>query len=747
MPTPTKLEVRHRPDFMKRLLAYLLLVSLAWAQPTPPATGSLTVNKTTGAITAPVSEALFKSGNSIGSGSGTVTSVSVVTANGVSGSVATATTTPAITLTLGAITPSSVSTGALTSSSLTSGRVPFATTAGLLTDASTLTFSGGTLTATTFSGALSGTSTNATNVGVTDDTTTNATMYPAWFTAATGNLPAKVSSTKMTFNPSTGTVGLNNLTSLTGSALTLATLDTNKSINLMPNGTGTVGVGITNDSTGPRVAILDSAASTTPAFATWVLNGSVPLMTFSEATRGILVATAGSNRPIISFRHAGGTLAVPTTVADGQQLANLNFDGYDGTNFVTSGKLDWTVDGTVSTGLVPSKINFSVFSLQTGGMIVPLVIRSSGGFEFAPAQPASLGTSPGTAAGNLFTYTSPTGGNTTIATTGTGGSGGATLFSGGAGGTAPSATTASTGGNGGIWRVAGGTGGAAAVTGAGTGTGGIGSEIRLISGTGGAASTSTGVNTGGAGGAWTLTTGNGGAATSGSTNTGGAGGAINLTTGNGGAGATAAGNSGTITLDTGTAGAGGTVGSVILKTGGTARLTITGAGAATFSGAVTNSSTTTMTGAVTQTAKTTTYNNIATAGWGLVAIQGSGGSAANSNVRAAAAATYTVGAADGTFVVSGNILINTGTVFSMSLDCVYTDQGNTSRTLVLPLAQLAGTFVTTGLATNVTGTGPYESASMTIRCKAATSITIRPSAGGTYTTVNYDVYGSIRQIE
>lgn len=38
---------------------------------------------------------------------GTVTSVSVTTANGVSGSVATATTTPAITLTLGAITPSS----------------------------------------------------------------------------------------------------------------------------------------------------------------------------------------------------------------------------------------------------------------------------------------------------------------------------------------------------------------------------------------------------------------------------------------------------------------------------------------------------------------------------------------------------------------------------------------------------------------------------------------------------------------
>lgn len=50
---------------------------------------------------------------------GTVTSVSVTTANGVSGSVATATTTPAITLTLGAITPSSVAAaGTVTGSNL-----------------------------------------------------------------------------------------------------------------------------------------------------------------------------------------------------------------------------------------------------------------------------------------------------------------------------------------------------------------------------------------------------------------------------------------------------------------------------------------------------------------------------------------------------------------------------------------------------------------------------------------------------
>lgn len=46
--------------------------------------------------------------------------------------------------------------------------------------------------------------TNATNSAITDDTTTNATMYPTWVTTTSGNLPIKISSTKLSFNPSTG---------------------------------------------------------------------------------------------------------------------------------------------------------------------------------------------------------------------------------------------------------------------------------------------------------------------------------------------------------------------------------------------------------------------------------------------------------------------------------------------------------------------------------------------------------------
>ena len=52
--------------------------------------------------------------------------------------------------------------------------------------------------------ATAGTADNSTNIGVTEDTTTNADYFPVWVTSNTGNLPARVSSTKLKFNPSTG---------------------------------------------------------------------------------------------------------------------------------------------------------------------------------------------------------------------------------------------------------------------------------------------------------------------------------------------------------------------------------------------------------------------------------------------------------------------------------------------------------------------------------------------------------------
>lgn len=47
---------------------------------------------------------------------------------------------------------------------------------------------------------------NSTNSNITNDTSTSATMYPVWVTANTGTLPLKVTSTKLSFNPNTGTL-------------------------------------------------------------------------------------------------------------------------------------------------------------------------------------------------------------------------------------------------------------------------------------------------------------------------------------------------------------------------------------------------------------------------------------------------------------------------------------------------------------------------------------------------------------
>lgn len=72
-------------------------------------TGGVTsFNARTGAVTLTALDVTDALGYTPGTGDGTVTVVSVVTANGVSGSVATDTTTPAITISLGSITPTSV---------------------------------------------------------------------------------------------------------------------------------------------------------------------------------------------------------------------------------------------------------------------------------------------------------------------------------------------------------------------------------------------------------------------------------------------------------------------------------------------------------------------------------------------------------------------------------------------------------------------------------------------------------------
>lgn len=112
-------------------------------------------------------------------------------------------------------------------------------------------------------------------------------------------------------------------------------------------------------------------------------------------------------------------------------------------------------------------------------------------------------------------------------------------------------------------------------------------------------------------------------------------------------------------------------------------------------------------------------------------------SAANSSIT-----TVTNGGSDASFYVSMNMNVTSATAISTSLNCNYTDESSTARTMIFPVTSLSGTFLTNGL---IITTGAFETPVMHIRCKASTAITLY-TATGTFTLVTYTAEGIIKQI-
>ena len=115
-----------------------------------------------------------------------------------------------------------------------------------------------------------------------------------------------------------------------------------------------------------------------------------------------------------------------------------------------------------------------------------------------------------------------------------------------------------------------------------------------------------------------------------------------------------------------------------------------------------------------------------------------GQTAANSSV-----ATLTVGAADASYMISGNVLVTTSSSEAFSLYVDWTDEGNTARSTAIPLIRIATGGFTANVASSF-GAIPYPSTHIQIRCKAATAITIKTS--GTFTGCTYNVEGYIQKI-
>lgn len=331
--------------------------------------------------------------------------------------------------------------------------------------------------ATADSATSSTTATNATNTAITDDTSTNATMYPTWVTANTGNLPQKVSSTSLTFNPSTGaltstTFNLGTTTpgiiSGASGAITATAAGSNQSITLTPSGTGQIvgplgAVGTpaftflgrtTNGIYSPAANTVDMAingAINSRFVSTHLLLGGLGtdgtgVLQFPAATTSAGGITFGTDAQI--FRGAAGQ----TNFSDGTNLLLKILPpagSYTANGQVTirpAGASGGAYIGADSTGFRVQGSNASNVAIGSAGGGTALTIGvfdagTSSTFAFAGTGAASSTITGATFAGGVGIAGAGYFGGAVLSTSPTGGIGYAT----GAGGTVTQATDKTTG--------------------------------------------------------------------------------------------------------------------------------------------------------------------------------------------------------------------------------------------------------------------------------------------------------------
>jgi hypothetical protein len=101
----------------------------------------------------------------------------------------------------------------------------------------------------------------------------------------------------------------------------------------------------------------------------------------------------------------------------------------------------------------------------------------------------------------------------------------------------------------------------------------------------------------------------------------------------------------------------------------------------------------------------------------------------------------TVPSVDTTYIVSTNVLVTTATSHNFTVNCDFTDEGGTARTMNF-MFTLTNYIVTT--IVNTDGTYQRMGLPQHIRCKKGTTITIYTT--GTFTTVVYNIEGMIQQM-
>lgn len=153
-----------------------------------------------------------------------------------------------------------VNAGGTGNSSYLDGELLIGNSTGNTLTKSTLTAGSG-ISITNGSGSISIASTVTSGLTITDDTSTNATRYPTFTSATSGSISTEnVSSTKLTFNPSLGTLSSPQVNSSNGLVVNSNTVNTSYSI---PSGSNAM-------SAGP-ITVSGGATVTVPSGSRWVV--------------------------------------------------------------------------------------------------------------------------------------------------------------------------------------------------------------------------------------------------------------------------------------------------------------------------------------------------------------------------------------------------------------------------------------------------------------------------------------------
>ena len=173
-------------------------------------------------------------------------------------------------------------------------------------------------------------------------------------------------------------------------------LTSNENVEVSPAGTGTLLVRSNVLAEGavfglnpalPGISIFNSTSNKSSLISFQASNSASISSTFVTGSLTSSVNTV-TGAPFTFLRSRGNPL-VPTASVSGDEITTFDFLGFDGTNGVSANKIRSIVDNTVSTGIVPGKLEFLTTNLA-GSQAVRFTVSSTAVTSTVPISNGSL---------------------------------------------------------------------------------------------------------------------------------------------------------------------------------------------------------------------------------------------------------------------------------------------------------------------------------------------------------------------